>query len=88
MKNLTDKLLSRGAESLTDSELVAAIIAEGASDERIAQAGEFLPDLPEELNALAEEGYLEHVGGRWRPARQGWLCGNDLYGRLLDLGNR
>ena len=34
MKNLTDKLLSRGAESLTDSELVAAIIAEGASDDR------------------------------------------------------
>lgn len=34
MKNLTDKLLSRGAETLTDSELVAAIIAEGANDDR------------------------------------------------------
>ena len=34
MKNLTDKLISRGAESLTDSELVAAIIAEGAGDDR------------------------------------------------------
>lgn len=34
MKNLTDKLLSRGAESLTDEELIAAIIAEGASDDK------------------------------------------------------
>ena len=34
MKNLTDKLISRGAESLTDSELVAAIIAEGAGADR------------------------------------------------------
>lgn len=33
MKNLTDKLISRGAESLTDEELIAAIIAEGTSDD-------------------------------------------------------
>lgn len=42
MKNLTDKLLSRGAESLTDSELVAAIIAEGASDDRALEISEEL----------------------------------------------
>lgn len=44
MKNLTDKLLSRGAESLTDSELVAAIIAEGASDDRALDVAHELLD--------------------------------------------
>lgn len=34
MKNLTDKLISRGAEALSDVELVAAIVAEDGSDDR------------------------------------------------------
>lgn len=34
MKNITDKLLSRGAESLTDEELLTVIIADDGADER------------------------------------------------------
>lgn len=34
MKNITDKLLSRGAESLTDEELLAVIVADDSGDER------------------------------------------------------
>ena len=34
MKNITDKLLSRGAESLTDEQLIAVIVAEDMTDER------------------------------------------------------
>ena len=34
MKNITDTLLSRGAESLTDEQLLAVIVAEDTSDER------------------------------------------------------
>lgn len=30
-------------------------------------------------------GLVEHADGRWRPTDAGWLCGNELYGRLLDL---
>ncbi|MBO7312316.1 MAG: DNA repair protein RadC [Alistipes sp.] len=33
MKNLVDKIVSRGADSLTNEELIAAIIAESSSDE-------------------------------------------------------
>lgn len=44
MKNLTDKLLSRGAETLTDSELVAAIIAEGANEDRALDVAHELLD--------------------------------------------
>lgn len=34
MKNITDTLLSRGAENLTDEQLLAVIVAEDTSDER------------------------------------------------------
>ena len=60
-------------------------MADGVSDARIDEARPFLPDLDDALCDLAGSGYLEHSGGRWRPTRQGWLCGNDLFARLLDL---
>lgn len=34
MKNIADKMLSRGAAALSDEELVAVVVAEGADDER------------------------------------------------------
>ena len=60
-------------------------LADGVSDERVERAARHLPDLHGTLEALAADGYLEHAAARWRPTRQGWLCGNDLYARLLDL---
>ena len=60
-------------------------LARGVSDERLAEASKHLPDAVQEIESLAADGYLAHEGGRWRPTKQGWLCGNDLFGRLLDL---
>lgn len=60
-------------------------LADGLPDGRIDEARGFLPGLDDALGELQESGYLEHVGKRWRPTRQGWLCGNDLFARLLDL---
>lgn len=60
-------------------------LANGLPDERIAMAREHLAGLDAALSSLESEGYLEHSGGRWKPTRQGWLCGNDLFARLLDL---
>lgn len=57
----------------------------GISDERLAEAEAYLSDASRAMQDLADDGYVEHVGGFWRPTKQGWLCGNDLYGRLLDL---
>ena len=60
-------------------------LARGVSDERIMQARPHLTELDETLESLVADGYLEHVEDRWRPTRQGWLCGNDLFARLIDL---
>ena len=60
-------------------------LTRGLSDQRVASAQAWIPDAADVLQALAEDGYVVHEDGRWRPTAQGWLCGNDLYGRLLDL---
>ena len=60
-------------------------MARGVSDERVASALEWIPNALDELESLEADGYVEHIDGRWRPTRLGWLCGNDLYSRLLDL---
>lgn len=54
MKNLTDKLVSRGAESLSDVELVAAIISDDATDDRaLTVAAELLTSADGSLLRLA-----------------------------------
>jgi oxygen-independent coproporphyrinogen-3 oxidase len=57
----------------------------GVSDERVATAAEYLPEVYDVFKDLENEGFLVHDLSRWRPTTQGWLCGNDLYGRILDL---
>lgn len=42
MKNLTDKILSRGAEVLSDEELLALLVAEGLSDDSAVELGSSL----------------------------------------------
>ena len=80
---VTDDLnrIEREAEDV----MLGMRLAAGLSDERVAEAAVFLPALPEELASLKAEGYIDHVQGRWRPTLQGWLCGNDLFERLLSL---
>ena len=60
-------------------------MAHGVTDERVAQACQFIPDALGAFEELESQGYVSHADGRWRPTQLGWLCGNDLYGRLLDL---
>ena len=62
--------------------IVPAIV--GATSEEAAQALE-----AEGFTAVTYTCLLytsvKHADGRWRPTDAGWLCGNELYGRLLDL---
>ena len=60
-------------------------LSRGVSDERVELAHEYLDGVYEAFDELAQQGYVVHDSGRYRPTELGWLCGNDLYGRLLDL---
>lgn len=66
MKNVTDKILSRGAAALSDEELVAVIVAEDVSDERaLSVAHELMQSAEDSLQRLAESDLsrLRMVGG-------------------------
>lgn len=60
-------------------------MAKGLSIERVNSAAEWLPEVTQTLESLVEDGYVICDSDSWRPTAQGWLCGNDLYRRLLDL---
>lgn len=80
---VTDDLDARqmAAEDL----MLAMRMARGVSDDQVAKAAKLLPEAPQEFAQLEALGLVRRQKGRWKPTEKGWLCGNELYGRLLDL---
>ena len=60
-------------------------MASGISDELVKHAEDLIGGVEEAFEALSADGLAIHEGGRWKPTDLGWLCGNELYGRILDL---
>lgn len=58
----------------------------GLNASKLESARGLLPGLDDALQDLAAKGLIEFDEGRWRPTERGWLCGNELYGALLELG--
>jgi len=69
MKNIIDRLQSRGAESLSDEELVAVVIADGVTDDRaVDTAAGLLAESDGDLVRVVEQDLsrLRMVGGMGR----------------------
>lgn len=80
---VTDDLDRAGREA--EDLMLGMRMACGVSEERVDAARALLPRLDDELADLERLGLIERSGGRVRPTERGWLCGNELYGRLFDL---
>lgn len=66
--------------------MLAMRMARGVEDAQVERArGVIGPEVAGAFEELAALGLVAHENGRWRPTDLGWLCGNELYGRLLDL---
>ncbi len=76
--------LSR-AQMMAEDLMLGMRMTRGISIELVGQADGMLPDATSVLVGLQEEGLVELRENRWRPTERGWLCGNELYGRLFDL---
>lgn len=78
-------------EFLTASQAAAEDLMLGARlsrglDRGLVEHGRgLLPRLGECLDGLVRDGYLGQAGGVLAPTQNGWLLGNELYGRLWDL---
>lgn len=65
--------------------MLAMRMARGVGDEQVNRAAALLSEAPATFEELERLGLAAHVEGRWKPTDAGWLCGNELYGRLLEL---
>ena len=57
----------------------------GVSDEKVTCASAYLERLDTALSSLVDDGLHEHSERRWKPTQTGWLMGNELFERLLEL---
>ena len=60
-------------------------LAQGIPLTRIESARALLEGLDETIASLEADGLVERTETHLRPSERGWLLGNELYGRLLDL---
>lgn len=66
--------------------MLAFRMRRGITDSYADSLSEVLPDLRRTLFDLAAAGLIEHVSSSWQPTEKGWLLGNVIFGRLMDLG--
>ncbi|WP_302964234.1 radical SAM family heme chaperone HemW [uncultured Adlercreutzia sp.] len=77
--------MAQGVSDEKVSQAAAVIDGTGAGLPGVTGGATAAGSVAAALFELASLGLAEHAGGRWRPTERGWLCGNELYGRLLDL---
>ncbi len=70
-------------EALVEDVMLGMRMIQGPSEALISRAIGAFPHMLGELESLEAQGYVERAADRWRPTDAGWLCGNDLYGRIL-----
>lgn len=73
------------AQMLAEDLMMQMRMSKGVSCDQVTQAAELLPKASEAFNELVDLDLVVLKEGRYRPTHTGWLCGNELYGRIYDL---
>ena len=73
------------AEMLAEDLMLKMRMSRGFSLQDAEYASLVFDDLPDVIEGLIADGLVGLRDGRYRPTELGWLCGNQLYGRLLAL---
>lgn len=72
-------------EMLAEDLMLAMRMSRGLPKNRVAEAVSVLSRVQECFAELVELGLVEETDDRYIPTVSGWLCGNELYGRIFDL---
>lgn len=73
------------AQMRAEDLMLAMRMARGVTEAQVEEAARLLPAAPSAFAQLEELGLVVCEEGRFKPTERGWLCGNELYGRILDL---
>lgn len=60
-------------------------MSSGIPQSIVDEKSRILPDLVDVLEDLRQKGLVVFEQNSWHPTDFGWLCGNEIYGALLDL---
>ena len=71
----------RTAEDL----MLAMRMTQGVSYKKIASACKIIPQVKDIFAQLEQDGFVRDSGTAFCPTENGWLFGNCMYGRILDL---
>lgn len=71
-------------EMAAEDMMLAMRMARGVSFAEVERAALLLPRLNAVLDRACAQGLIVREDGRFKPTEWGWLCGNELYGALLD----
>ena len=80
---VTDEL--DAAQMAAEDLMLGMRMSRGVAPSMLEHSAGLLPRLWETLEDLRGLGLVEFTDDGVRPTERGWLCGNDLYGALLDL---
>lgn len=72
-------------QALAEDAMLGMRMTCGISPELVQKIAHTFPNGAATFNALVERGLAQWQDGRFVPTMQGWLCGNELYGAMLDL---
>lgn len=79
-----EEILTR-PEYLVEDLMLGMRMSRGVSKELAEQISQEVVGVMEAFNDLVSKGYVRETKDRFEPTDKGWLWGNVLYGRLLEL---
>lgn len=72
-------------QALAEDLMLGMRMARGVSKEDVLGASIVLDQCVETFDRLVDLGLAKFDQGRFKPTELGWLCGNEIYGRILEL---
>lgn len=79
---ITDDL--DAAEMAAEDLMLGMRMTSGVPRAKVEETSALIPDIYEVLSGLEDAGFIVSDADRFAPTELGWLCGNELYGALLD----
>lgn len=73
------------AQMRAEDLMMSMRMTRGVSVEQVEQSLHLLPRAIDTFEDLCQLGLCKKEEGRYKPTEMGWLCGNELYGRIFDM---
>ena len=81
--HVTDDLNKQ--QMVAEDLMLAMRMSRGVKHAQVQKAEKHIAGVGRTFESLQEKGLVVRTENAWVPTKQGWLCGNELYGAIYDL---